>query len=123
MDINNIPFDLFDVDEERGQEIIKGILDKLNESPNDSIEIQHIANRTGSTGYDVKKVFYYLLYHHFLTATFIPYHKICESPLGQAVESVDDIDFDYLVGSVCTHCPDPIEDIDEIEVRFVFGGA
>lgn len=122
MNLKSIPFNDFDVDDACGKAIIESIMEIIETSPDSSIDIQKISNNSHATPVDVKKVLYYLFYKGHIRAKYIAYHKNCCCAVSRAKTSLYEIILEDFVGDLCAHCPDPINDISELEVRMFFWG-
>lgn len=122
MNLDNISFNDFGVDNNRGRAIIQSLVEILDLRPESSIDIQMISNNSSSTPVDVKKVLYYLFYKGHIKAKYIAYHKKCGHAVSRAKSSMYEIILDDYIDYLCAYCPDPISDISEIEVRMYFWG-
>lgn len=121
LEINNIPFEDIGVERHRGEHIATTIRDYLSQNPQRPIEVQQIANLTRTTGSEVKKIFYFLLYERELQATYIPFHKNCDKPLGLPEKSVDIIKSNIESDEYhCMHCLSSEIPYPDIEVRIIF---
>lgn len=120
MKIEDIPFDDFDLDPIRGSAIVASLVKMLEVYPDQSIDIQKLSNNSLSTPVDVKKVLYYLFYKGLVKAKYTLFHQVCGHALSRPESSMYDLVLDDYVNELCVHCPDPIGDVSELEIRMYF---
>lgn len=122
MNLEKIPFNDFDVDNVLGRAIMESLAEIIESRPESALDIQKISNNSHATPLDVKKVLYYLFYKGLIKAKYIAYHKKCGHAVSRAESSVYEIILEDYLDDLCAHCPDPISDTSELEVRMYFWG-
>lgn len=122
MNPHTIPFHNFHIDDVVGRAVVENICEIIKLKPCSSLDIQKISNVSDATPADVKKILYYLFYKGVIKAKYTVYHKECGYPISRPLPSLGEIFLEDYIDNLCSHCPDPVSDTSELEIRMYFWG-
>lgn len=114
-----IPYADIGLEATYGSVILNSIVDVITQKPNRALNVSKVAEMSQSTGSDVKKLFYYLLYEGFFKARFVAYHKNCNRPITKMMKSAFDLEFTLQEYTPCMVCNMEASK-DQIETRMFF---